>query len=161
MKLFTGWVISAGLVFTATAANAQVGAIRDGAALTAVSDIAGPYRRCRRRPAIRLWSRASIRRRSGSYVGGPMVPRSCLGHAAAGATLRPACCRRREVYAGARERVFAARQRRGSAAFYTMIAVIDRAASDGRLVIDARNGRIVRFMPAYRMGDNFSETPRR
>ena len=35
------------------------------------------------------------------------------------------------------------------------IAVIDRGGDDGRLVIDARTGRIVRFMPAYRMGDNF------
>ena len=40
--------------------------------------------------------------------------------------------------------------------FYT-IAVIDRRGDDGRLVIDARNGRIVRFMPAYRMGDNFDD----
>ena len=40
--------------------------------------------------------------------------------------------------------------------FYT-IAVIDRGGDDGRLVIDARNGRIVRFMPAYRMGDNFND----
>ena len=37
------------------------------------------------------------------------------------------------------------------------ISVIDRGGDDGRLVIDARNGRIIRFMPAYRMGDNFNE----
>jgi hypothetical protein len=36
------------------------------------------------------------------------------------------------------------------------IAVIDRRGDDGRLVIDARTGRIIRFVPAYRMGDNFS-----
>lgn len=41
-------------------------------------------------------------------------------------------------------------QQRG--AFYT-IAVIDLGGGeDGRLVIDARSGRIVRFMPAYRYG---------
>jgi hypothetical protein len=40
--------------------------------------------------------------------------------------------------------------------FYT-IAAINRRGDDGRLVIDARNGRIVRFTPAYRMGDNFNE----
>ena len=34
------------------------------------------------------------------------------------------------------------------------ISVIDRGGDDGRLVIDARTGRIIRFMPAYRMGDN-------
>src|SRR5258706_16305364 len=37
------------------------------------------------------------------------------------------------------------------------IAVIGRGGADGRLVIDARNGRIIRFVPAYRMGDNFNE----
>jgi hypothetical protein len=39
--------------------------------------------------------------------------------------------------------------------FYT-IAVIDRGGEDGRLLIDARNGRIVRFMPASRFGGNFN-----
>ena len=28
---------------------------------------------------------------------------------------------------------------------------------DGRLVIDARNGRIIRFVPAYRMGAGFND----
>jgi hypothetical protein len=37
------------------------------------------------------------------------------------------------------------------------IAVIDRNGEDGRLVIDARNGRIIRFMPAFRMGDNLND----
>jgi hypothetical protein len=45
-------------------------------------------------------------------------------------------------------------QQRG---FVYMIAVIDRDGYDGRLVIDARTGRILRFMPAHRMGDNFNE----
>jgi hypothetical protein len=34
------------------------------------------------------------------------------------------------------------------------IAVVNRGGDDGRLVIDARTGRIIRFVPAYR--DNFS-----
>ncbi len=33
--------------------------------------------------------------------------------------------------------------------FYT-IAVLDRGGGEGRLVIDARDGRIVRFVPGYR-----------
>ncbi len=37
------------------------------------------------------------------------------------------------------------------------ISVIDRGGDDGRLVIDARTGRIIRFMPAYRIGDNSNE----
>ena len=61
-----------------------------------------------------------------------------------------------EVYTVVRENGFSPLgipQQRGLV--YT-IAVIDRGGDDGRLVIDARNGRIVRFMPAYRMGDNFN-----
>jgi hypothetical protein len=35
--------------------------------------------------------------------------------------------------------------------------VIDRGGDDGRLVIDARTGRVLRFLPANRMGDNFDD----
>jgi hypothetical protein len=45
-------------------------------------------------------------------------------------------------------------QQRG---FVYTISVIDRGGEDGRLVIDARTGRIIRFMPAHRMGDNFND----
>ena len=62
-----------------------------------------------------------------------------------------------EVYTVVRENGFSPlgipRQR---GYFYT-IAVIDRGGDDGRLVIDARDGRIVRFVPAYRIGNNFDE----
>jgi hypothetical protein len=37
------------------------------------------------------------------------------------------------------------------------ISAIDPAGDDGKLVIDARSGRIIRFLPAYRMGDRFNE----
>ncbi len=62
-----------------------------------------------------------------------------------------------EVYTIVRESGFSPLgipQQRGLV--YT-ISVIDRGGDDGRLVIDARSGRIIRFMPAYRMGDNFNE----
>ncbi|MGX7743887.1 hypothetical protein [Rhodopseudomonas parapalustris] len=39
---------------------------------------------------------------------------------------------------------------------YTM-AVINPDGDDGRLVIDARTGRLVRFMPAWQMGDRMEE----
>src|SRR5260370_12474880 len=70
-----------------------------------------------------------------------------------GPTLMPAT----EVYTVLRESGFlplGIPQRRG---FVYTISVIDRGGDDGRLVIDARTGRIIRFMPAYRMGDNFHE----
>jgi hypothetical protein len=62
-----------------------------------------------------------------------------------------------EVYTIVRESGFSPLgipQQRGLV--YT-ISVINSAGDDGRLVIDARSGRIIRFMPATRMGDNFNE----
>lgn len=124
MKLFTGLVISAGLVFTAAAASAQVLAPHEisGPPYGLVSDFEGPY--------AAMPPEAPVRR----Y--GPML-------------LPP-----REVYAIVHESGFAPLglpHQRGPV--YT-VAVIDRRGDDGRLVIDARTGRIIRFMPAYRMGDN-------
>ena len=70
----------------------------------------------------------------------------------------PALLPPQEVYTVVRENGFSplgAVQQRG---FIYTIAVIDRRGDDGRLVIDARTGRILRFMPAYyRMGDNPGE----
>jgi len=125
MKLFTGWVLSAGLVLTAAAANAQVLAPYEigRSPYAVVSDIQGPH--------------AAMP---------PPVPRY-------GPTLLPP----QEVYTVVRDSGFSPlgipRQR---GLVYT-IAVIDRGGDDGRLVIDARTGRIVRFLPAYRRGDNFSD----
>ena len=129
MKLFTGWVVLAGLVLTAAAANAQVllpyQIGRPGYA--AVSDFEGPY--------------------------AAMPPDAPVPRYGYGPTLLPP----QEVYTVLRENGFsplgAVRQR----GFVYTIAVVDRHGDDGRLVIDARTGRILRFMPAYRMGDNFNE----
>jgi hypothetical protein len=133
MKLLTGWVISAGLVVTAVTAHAQgASPSGTGGSYTAVSDIDGPYAR-------------------GPYAAmPPEAPAPGYGY---GPTLLPP----REVYTVVRENGFSplgVPQQHGL--FYT-IAVIDRGGDDGRLVIDARNGRIVRFMPAYRLGNNFHE----
>lgn len=122
----TGWVVSAGLVLTASGAHAQMQPLHDLINLpaTVVSDFGGP----------------------GPYAAMPPdapVP----GY---GPRLMPPI----EVYTVVRENGFSplgVPQQRGLV--YT-IAVIDRGGDDGRLVIDARTGRIIRFMPAYRMGDN-------
>jgi hypothetical protein len=132
MKLFfTGWVVSAGLVFTAAAANAQMPApygIGAGPA-TLVSDIGRP----------------------GPYAA--MPPEVPVPDYDNGPRLLPSI----EVYTIVRENGFSPlgipRQR---GLVYT-ISVIDRGGNDGRLVIDARTGRIIRFMPAHRMGDNFND----
>ena len=124
MKLFTGWAVSAGLVFVAAAANAQVLAQTGIAQATRVSDVGGPY--------------AAMP---------PEAPPPGYG---------PRLLPPMEVTTIVRESGFSplgSPQQRGLV--YTM-SVIDRGGDDGRLVIDARSGRIIRFIPAYRMGDNFN-----
>jgi hypothetical protein len=129
MKLFTGWVAAASLVLSAASAQAQLLAPYEiGKPLTIrVSDIEGPYAAMPEVPPPPRYGR---------------VP-----------SLLPPM----EVYTVLRENGYlplgAPRQR----GFVYTIAVIDHGGDDGQLVIDARNGRIVQFMPAYRMGDNFDE----
>jgi hypothetical protein len=128
---FTGWMMSAGLVLTAAAANAQGLAPYGvaGSRYSTASDFEGPPPYAGMAPEVP----------SPRYYGAPML-------------LPP-----QEVYRVVRDNGFSPLgipQQRG---FVYMIAVIDRDGYDGRLVIDARTGRILRFMPAYRMGDNFNE----
>jgi hypothetical protein len=127
MKLFTGWVISAGLVVAAGAANAQVLAPYEVGRqpYRVVSDIGGPYAAMPREVPVPGY--------------GPRL-------------LPP-----EEVYTVLRDSGFSPLgipRRRGLV--YT-ISVIDRGGDDGRLVIDARTGRILRFLPASRMGDQFDD----
>jgi hypothetical protein len=124
MKLFMGWAVSAGLVFVAAAANAQVLAPTGIGPATRISDVGGPY--------------ATMPPEAPPPGYGPRL-------------LPPS-----EVHIIAREAGFAPLgipQQRGLV--YT-ISVINNAGDDGKLVIDARSGRIIRFIPAYRMGDNFN-----
>jgi hypothetical protein len=130
MKLYTGWVMSAGLVLAATAAHAQAlapyGIGRSPYAV--VSDFDGPYAAVpQEAPAPRY------------YPYGP-------------ALLPPP-----EIYAIVRQSGFSPLGIPHQRGLVYIIAVIDPGGDDGRLVIDARTGRIIRFMPAYRMGDNFNE----
>jgi hypothetical protein len=127
MKLFTGWVMSAGLVLAAASANAQTGAPTEAgnARYQAVSDIGGPY--------------------------AAMPPEAAAP--GSGPRLLPG----REVYTVVRENGFSPLGIPRQRGFFYTIAVTDRGGDDGRLVIDARDGRIVRFVPAYRMGLNYDE----
>jgi hypothetical protein len=132
MKMFMGWALSAGLFFVAAAANAQVLAPTGIGPATRVSDVGAPY--------------AAMPPEAPPPGYGPGYGSSY------GSRLLPPP----EVYTIARESGFAPLgipQQRGLV--YT-ISVIDRGGDDGRLVIDARSGRIIRFIPAYRMGDNFN-----
>jgi len=124
MKLFTGWVMSAGLVLAGTSANAQMLAPYQigGPRYSAVSDFDGPYAEMP-----------------------PEVPAPRYGP-----RLLPAP----EVYTVVRENGFSPLGIPRQRGFVYTISVINRDGDDGQLVIDARNGRIIRFMPAYRMGGN-------
>jgi len=136
MKFFTGWMVAAGLVLVTTGAQAQVSA-PDGAgrpSYSPVSDVGGPIP-------------------GGPYAAmPPEAPRPRYGY---GPTLLPPT----EVYTVLRESGFlplGIPQLRG---YVYTIAVIDRGGGDGRLVIDARNGRVLRFVPARGFGDNFNDDP--
>jgi hypothetical protein len=129
MKLFTGWAALAGLVVAASAANAQMLAPADvgRAHYQAASDVQG----------------------AAPYAGVPQeAPPTRYG---------PALLPPQEVYTVVRENGFSPLGIPRQRGYVYVIAVIDRAGEDGRLIIDARNGRIIRFMPAFRMGGYYGE----
>jgi len=139
MKFFTGCVAAAALALAASTVQAQVPANGiSGGAMIAVSDFDRPYGPGEAAP--------------------PPPPRYGYGYGyeERGPALLPAT----EVYAVLRDNGFSPLgipRLRGSV--YT-IAVIDRRGDDGRLVIDARDGRILRFMPAadaYGMAPSYEE----
>jgi len=121
MKLCRGWLMSAGLVLAANSANAQIVVPDHRPLYSAVSDVDGPY--AAMPPQARGYQ-------EGGYYGPRLLPPP-------------------EVYTVLRDNGFSplgAPQRRG--VFYT-IAVLDRGGGEGRLVIDARDGRIVRYARGY------------
>lgn len=133
MKFFTGCVAGAALALAASAGHAQVPAsgMARGAVI-AVSDFEGPYAPPEAAPPPRY------------------------GYAYEERGPAPVLLPSTEVYAVLRENGFSPLgipRLRGNV--YT-IAVIDHRGDDGRLVIDARDGRIIRFMPA---ADAFGMAP--
>lgn len=130
MKLFTG-SLAAGLVLFAAGAQAQAPYGSGRAPYAPASDFDAPYA-------------------AAPPVGGPYVPAPRYGY---GPSLLPST----EVYAVLRDNGFLPLGIPRLRGFVYTIAAIERGGEGGRLVIDARNGRIIRFMPANRMGDNFDE----
>jgi hypothetical protein len=131
MNLFTGLVMSAGLVLVATSANAQ----GSGPRYTAASDIGEPY---------------AVAPSEDPVPGYGPVP-------AYGPTLLPPT----EVYTVLRENGFSPLGMPRRQGLFYSIAVVDRRGDDGRVVIDARTGQIVRFVPAFRLfGRRYEDAPR-
>jgi hypothetical protein len=141
MRHSAGWAVSAMLVVAATAANAQA---PGRAQVQAVSDVDGPY------------------------VGGPPpMPAPPRGYYGAPPAYGPPAAYApppgygpspllppQEIYAVLRDNGFSPLGAPYQRGFTYVIAVIDRGGEDGRLVIDARNGRIIRFTPAFRWSNN-------
>ena len=134
MKFFTG-SLAAGLVLLAGSAQAQV-----PGPYTAASDVEAPFA-VAPRPVP-----------GPSYVPGPSFePGPRYGYS-------PGLLPSTEVYSVLRDNGFSPLGIPRLRGFVYTIAAIDRGGADGRLIIDARNGRIIRFLPAYRMGgDNYYE----
>jgi hypothetical protein len=122
MKRVFGLAASAGLVFAATAANAQM-----LAPYRAVSDFDRPYERP-----------------YGAVPPAPPPPVYNYGAYGPPPGLMPLP----EVYAVLRDNGFSPLGVPYQRGFVYTVAVIDRNGEDGRLVIDGRNGRIIRFVPA-------------
>ncbi len=122
MKRVFGLAVSAGLVFAASAADAQM-----LAPYRAVSDFDGPYER--------------------PYGAVPPAPPPVYNYGAYGppAGLMPLP----EIYAVLRDNGFSPLGVPHQRGFVYTVAAIDRNGEDGRLVIDGRNGRIIRFVPAF------------
>lgn len=122
--------LAAGLVLLAAGAQAQVLGPYGNGRYATVSDFDAPYAAAPRE-----------------------IPGPRYGY---GPSLLPST----EVYAVLRDNGFSPLGIPRLRGFVYTIAVLDRGGEDGRLVIDARNGRIIRFVPAYRMGGNFFEESR-
>ena len=130
MKFFTG-SLAAGLVLLAGSAQAQV-----PGPYMAASDVDAPYA-------------VAPRPVPGPHTGLEPGPRYGYG---------PGLLPSTEVYSVLRDNGFSPLGIPRLRGFVYTIAAIDRGGADGRLIIDARNGRILRFMPAYLMGgDNVYE----
>jgi hypothetical protein len=148
MKLLAAWAVSvslaAGLVLGSivlvSAASAQTYAANgaDQARLSKVSDVDGPY--------------------TGAPPPPPAPPPAAYGYGPGygyppppygyGPPLMPP----QEVYAVLRDNGFSPLGIPRQRGVTYVIAAMDRGGEDGRLVIDARNGRIIRFVPASRWG---------
>jgi hypothetical protein len=136
MKLFTG-SLAAGLVLLAAGAQAQAPYGNGRSPYAAVSDFDTPYAAA----PVEIPPEMP-----------PQIPGPGYGY-------EPSLLPSTEVYTVLRENGFSPLGIPRLRGFVYTIAVTDRGGEDGRLIIDARNGRIIRFIPADRMGGRFGEEP--
>jgi hypothetical protein len=142
--------MTAGLVLAATAANAQSAAPQPAgpARYQAASDIEGPYADVPPPPRV-IPAPAYGARAYGpppAYGAGPAEYGPAYG-----APLLPPT----EIYSVLRDNGFSPLGVPRLRGLFYSISAIDRRGDDGRLVIDARDGRIVRFVPAEHFGGGY------
>ncbi len=128
MKLFTG-CLAAGLILGTAGAQAQMLSPYEAgrSPYATVSDIGGPY--------------------------AAAVPDAPGPHDGYGPRLLPP----EEVYTVLREIGFSPLGIPRQCGFVYAIEGIDRSGESGRLIVDARDGRIIRFRPGYPIGNNFND----
>ncbi len=144
MKLIAGWVVSAGIILAASAAHAQMAA----PPYRATSDFDRPDAGMPPGPP-------AYRDGQGYGQGQGYGPRYNQGYDQGydqGYGYGPPLMPPQEVYAVLRENGFSPLGIPHQRGFVYTISVIDRAGEDGHLTIDARTGRILRFVPADRWG---------
>ena len=150
MQALRGWTISVGLLLVATAANAQGAPPQDAArsGYRATSDFSEPYADAQPAPVPppRVIYGAPAYGRQAYGPQGDGAPEYGPGYG--GPPLLPPT----EVYAVLRQNGFSPLGVPRLRGLFYSISAIDRRGDDGRLLIDARNGQIVRFMPAERFG---------
>jgi hypothetical protein len=156
MKFFTGLAVSAALVCAATSANAQVA----GGKARPVSDVDSPYVGVppapvpEPPPAPRYYERGYYGPDRGygydrdSRYGPDRGYGPEYGYA-------PALLPAHEVYAILRENGFSPLGIPRQRGYTYVISALDRSGEDGRLIIDGRNGRIIRFVPAFQWGEAY------
>jgi len=154
MKLFAAWAMSAslvgGLFFLASAANAQGAAPKgaDQGRLSRASDVDGPYTGAPPPAPPPMPPRPYGYGPDYGYGPQGYGPQYDYGY---GPPLMPLP----EIYAVLRENGFSPLSAPYQRGWTYVIAAMDRGGEDGRLVIDARNGRIIRFVPASRWGEAY------
>jgi len=145
MNAFSGWTISVGLLLAATSANAQGTAPQGTRGYVATSDFSGPYADVAPAPRAPVYG--------GEGYGPQGYGPHAYGPTEYGPAYGPPLIPPREVYEVLRESGFSPLDAPRLRGMFYHIAAVDRRGDDGRLVIDARSGQIVRFVPASRFGD--------
>jgi hypothetical protein len=156
MKRFAGWAACAGLIVATSAANAQMLAPYDAGRphYQAASDFDQPYAE----PQPTPYEAPPIYGTPPGYgvvppaYGAPSPYVAPPPYAYESAVLPP-----QEVYVVLRENGFLPLGVPRLRGWVYAIAAMDRAGENGRLLIDARSGRIIRFMPDYWRGGQFEE----